>query len=119
MRGLGIMKKGLGCVGALALGLTVAPGGTAVAQDTGLAGMHSWVRVGGRTCMLDHFHDGSGSGSTRAAAQRAAIRSWIDFTAWEYGGRWASYGASLSKRMSCSGGPGNYSCSTSSRPCRY
>ena len=119
MRGLGIMKLGLGCVSALALGLILASGGAALAQDLGLASMHTWVRVGGRTCLLDHFHDGSGSGPTVAAAQRAAIRAWIDFTAWEYGGRWASYGASISKRMGCSGGPGNYSCSTSARPCRY
>ena len=113
------MKNGFWCVSALALGLLLVPGGAAVAQDTGLAGMHDWVRVGGRTCMRDHFHDGSGSGPTRAAAQRAAMRSWSDFTAWEYGNSWGSYGASLSKRMSCTGGPGNYSCDTSSRPCRY
>jgi hypothetical protein len=112
------MKKGLGYASALALALVMAPGGAAVAQD-GLAGLHTWVRVGGRTCMLDHFHDGSGSGSTVAAAQRAAIRAWTDFTVWEYGGRWGSYAASVSKRMSCSGSRGNYSCSTSSRPCRY
>ena len=87
------MKKGLGCAGALALGLVMASGGAAVAQETGLAGLHDWVRVGGRTCLLDHFHDGSGSGPTRAAAQRAAIQAWIDFTAWEYGSRWGSYGS--------------------------
>jgi hypothetical protein len=69
--------------------------------------------------MADHFHDGSGTGSTRARAQAAAIRAWIDFTAWEYGSRWGSYGAAISKSMSCSGGPGSYSCSTSARPCRY
>jgi hypothetical protein len=112
------MKKGFCSVGALALGLMMALGGAAVAQDTGLAGMHTWVRVGGRTCLLDHFHDGSGSGPTRAAAQRAAMMAWSDFTAFEYGGRWGSYGAAVSKRMGCSGGPGNYSCSTSARPCR-
>jgi hypothetical protein len=112
------MTKGLACAGALALGVVLASGEAAVAQETGLAGMHTWVRVGGRVCMLDHFHDGSGSGPTRAAAQRAAIQAWIDFTAWEYGGRWGSYGAAVSKRMGCSGGRGNYSCSTSARPCR-
>jgi hypothetical protein len=105
----------IACALALGAALPVAP---AAAQETGLAGMHTWVKVGGRTCMLDHFHDGSGSGPTRAAAQRAAIQAWIDFTAWEYGGRWASYAASVSKRMGCSGGAGNYSCSVSSRPCR-
>ena len=113
------MSKGFWCVSALALGLTTALGGAAVAQETGLAGMHSWVRVGGRTCLLDHFHDGSGSGPTRAAAMRAAIGTWSDFTAFEYGGRWGSYHAAVSKRMGCSGRPGNYNCSTSARPCRY
>jgi hypothetical protein len=112
------MRKSLVCAGALALVLSM-PAGTVQAQGTGLDELHSKVRVGGRLCMADHFHDGSGTGSTRARAQAAAIRAWIDFTAWEYGSRWGSYGAALSKRMSCSGGPGNFSCSTSARPCRY
>ena len=112
------MKNGFWWVSALALGLLLVPGGAAVAQDTGLAGMHDWVRVGGRTCMRDHFHDGSGSGPTRAAAQRAAMRAWSDFTAFEYGPRWGSYGASIRQRMRCTGGPGNFSCDTSSLPCR-
>src|SRR5690242_12917201 len=85
--GLGTMTKAFWSVGAVALGLIAMPCAGAMAQDMGLAGLHTWVRVGGRTCMLDHFHDGSGSGPTRAAAQHAAIRSWIDFTAWEYGNR--------------------------------
>jgi hypothetical protein len=110
------MKIALACAGMLALVLGM-PAGTAQAQ--GLDELHSKVRVGGRLCMADHFHDGSGSGPTRARAQAAAIRAWIDFTAWEYGNRWGSWGASLSKRMSCSGGAGSYSCSVSSRPCRY
>ena len=110
------MRKSLVCAGALALVLGM-PTGTVQAQ--GMDDLHSKVRVGGRVCMADHFHDGSGTGSTRARAQAAAIRAWIDFTAWEYGSRWGSYGAAISKSMSCSGGPGNYSCSTSARPCRY
>ena len=107
-------------VGAAALALMLGMGAGAVqAQDTGLDALHSKVRVGGKLCMADHFHDGSGSGSTRATAERAAIRAWIDFTAWEYGRRWGSFGASVSKRVSCSGGAGSYSCNVSSRPCRY
>jgi hypothetical protein len=113
------MNRTLARAGALALGLVLASGSTATAQDMGMAGLHAWVRVGGKTCMLDHFHDGSGSGPTRAAAQRAAIQAWTDFTAWEYGRRWGSFGASVSKRVSCSGGAGSYNCSVSSRPCRY
>jgi hypothetical protein len=89
----------------------------AVAQESGLAGMHTWVRVGRKTCMLDHFHDGSGSGATRSQAERAAIRAWTDFTAWEYGSHWGRYGLAVSKSMSCSGG-GGWSCSVSARPCR-
>ena len=112
------MRKAFLCAGAMALALGVSAG-AGKAQETGLAGMHSWVRVGGRTCMLDHFHDGSGSGATRAQAQAAAIRSWIDFTAWEYGRRWGSYAAAVSKTMSCSGTRGSFNCSTSARPCRY
>ncbi len=109
------MRKSLVCAGALALVLGM-PTGTVQAQ--GMDDLHSKVRVGGRVCMADHFHDGSGTGSTRARAQAAAIRAWIDFTAWEYGGRWGSYGMAASKRGGCSGGPGNYSCNVSARPCR-
>jgi hypothetical protein len=112
------MTRALVTAGALALGLIMVPDGAVQAQGTGLDALHDKVRVGGKLCMRDHFHDGSGSGPTRAAAQRAAIRAWIDFTAWEYGGRWGSYAAALSKSMSCSGGPGNFSCQTSARPCR-
>ena len=35
--------------------------------------------------MLDHYHDGSGTGSSRQQAERSAIVSWSEFTAWEYG----------------------------------
>ena len=102
---------------AIALPLLL-PGKIAVGQDTGLASLHDWIRIGGKTCMADHFHDGSGSGATRGHAQAAAVRAWQDFTAWEYGGRWGSYGNAVSKSVSCSGVRGNISCSVSARPCR-
>lgn len=98
--------------------LLVLPGKIAVGQDTGLASLHDWVRIGGKTCMADHFHDGSGSGATRGYAQAAAVRAWQDFTAWEYGGRWGSYANAISRSVSCSGVRGNVSCSVSARPCR-
>jgi hypothetical protein len=105
------------CAGALALGVALAPAG-AQAQD-GLAGIHDWVRVGGKTCMVDHFHDGAGTGATRGQAIASAIRAWQDFTAWEYSNRWGRYSNAISKSQSCSGGPGNFSCSVQARPCRY
>jgi hypothetical protein len=58
------------------MSLTVGLVATAVpahAQETGLAGMHEWVRIGGRTCLLDHYHDGSGSGLIRAGALRSEL----------------------------------------------
>ena len=91
-----------------------------VAQDgIGLAGMHAWLKVGGKTCMADHFHDGQGSGASKAQAQAAAVRAWADFTAWEYGRRWARWQLSASKSENCSGSRGSISCNVSARPCTY
>jgi hypothetical protein len=104
-------------VGVLALGLA---SGSAVAQDgVGLAGIHEWVKVGRKTCMADHFHDGQGTGPTKAQARAAAVQAWVDFTAWEYGNRWARWQNSISKSESCSGSRGAISCSVSSRPCTH
>jgi hypothetical protein len=97
--------------------VSAAAGGTC-AQDAGLAGLHTWVRIGGRVCMADHFHDGAGNGPTRAYAQAAAVHAWQDFTAWEYGRRWGSFGNAVSRSSHCSGTHGNVSCSVSARPCR-
>ena len=111
------MSKSALCSVAIAL-LLLSPSKFALAQDTGLASLHDWIRIGGKTCMADHFHDGSGSGPTRGLAQAAAVRAWQDFTAWEYGGRWGSYGYAISRSVRCSGVRGNVSCSVSARPCR-
>jgi hypothetical protein len=48
----------------------------------GLAGMHAWLKVAGQT-WADHFHDGQGTGPTKAQAETAAVRAWADVTAWE------------------------------------
>lgn len=102
---------------ALALGIFMGAGVTAQAEDTGVAGIHAWVKVGGRTCLADHFHSGSGSGRTRAQAERQAIQSWVDFTAWEYGSSWGRYRLAASKRMSCERGD-SWSCNVEARPCK-
>jgi len=114
------MKGVTGVVGVGLLLLGLSPS-SAANQDEGigLAGIHAWVRVAGKTCMADHFHDGQGTGPTKAQAQAAAIRAWIDFTAWEYGPRWARWQLSVSKSANCSGSRGNVSCNVSSRPCTY
>jgi len=113
------MNRVVAGVGLGILALSAAPPRVVAQDGMGLAGIHAWVKVAGKTCMADHFHDGQGIGPTKAQAQAAPVRTWSDFTAWEYGRRWARWQASASKSASCSGGGGSISCSVSSRPCSY
>ena len=113
------MKEAIVGVGVGLLALCAMPHGVMAQNGMGLAGIHAWSKMSGRTCMADHFHDGQGAGSTKSQAQAAAVRAWADFTAWEYGRRWARWQLSASKSESCSGSPGNISCHISSRPCSY
>jgi hypothetical protein len=92
--------------------------GAAMADETGFASMHSQARVGGKTCMTDHYHYGSGTGRTKAAAERAAIGSWASFTDFEYGSDWARFGKAAGKRISCTKSPSGYDCQVEARPCR-
>lgn len=90
-----------------------------MAAETGLAAMHALRREGGRLCMSDHWHYGSsGAQSTKAAAQRAAIRSWQDFTDLEYGSSWARFSRAASRRMGCSRSAAGWTCDAEGRPCR-
>ena len=88
------------------------------AQESGLAGLHEWRRVGSKTCFVDHYHDGSGSGPSQQAAVAQAVRSWTDFTVLEYGSAWGSYANSISKSVSCNRGASDFTCSISSIPCK-
>ena len=89
------------------------------ADQTGLAGMHALRREGGRLCMADHYHYGSGGpASSQGGAQREAIRSWADFTALEYGSDWAHYGRAASARLKCKRGSSGWYCDAEARPCR-
>lgn len=91
----------------------------ASAQEGGLAAMHAMRREGGRLCMSDHWHYGSsGTSSTKAAAQRAAIASWQDFTDLEYGRAWARFSRAASKKIGCSRNSAGWSCDAEARPCR-
>jgi hypothetical protein len=112
------MRKLLTLAGAFAVAASLAQSAPVQASETGVAGIHSWVKIGGKTCLVDHYHDGSGTGASRSSAQAAAIRSWAEFTAWEYGSSWGRYGLAVGKSMNCSGGGGSWSCSTSARACR-
>lgn len=110
----------------VALGLVVAATAVACvgvpttwADETGLASIHKLRRERGRICMADHWHYGSsGVQGSKAAAQRAAIRSWADFTDLEYGSTWARYGRAGSRKMTCSHSSGGWSCDVEGRPCK-
>jgi hypothetical protein len=101
----------------LACGVLIGATAMVQAEETGIAGIHTWVKTGRKTCLADHFHNGSGTGATRPQAERAAIQSWVDFTAWEYGGSWGRYSLAASKKMTCSREEG-WSCDVEARPCR-
>ena len=112
MSAIRILKAG---AAAALLGVTAAP---ALADDTGFAYTHDLRREGGRTCFTDHYHYGSGSGATKAAAQKAAIGSWASFTDFEYGSDWARFSRAASKGMKCSGGTSGVDCQLEARPCK-
>lgn len=90
----------------------------ASADQTGMAGMHEWRKERGKTCFVDHFHSGSsGVQSTKKAAMRAAIESWFQYTAGEYGTDWARFNRSASRSQRCSKAGDGWECFVESRPC--
>jgi hypothetical protein len=92
---------------------------TVRADDTGMSGIHSWRKVGTKTCFVDHTHDGSGSGTSQKLAELAAIRAWVSFTDLEYGSDWAQFRNAHDKTMKCSReGAALWSCRTEATPCR-
>jgi hypothetical protein len=101
----------------LGLGILLAAMGAANADETGIAEIHTWVKIGRKTCMLDHFHSGTGHGETRAQAEREAVQAWVDFTAWEYGSSWGRYSFAASKKATCERSA-SWSCFVEARPCR-
>lgn len=76
-------------------------------------------RRGGRVCMTDHFHYGSSSGErSKKLARREAIASWAGFTAFEYGGAWASFRLARSKGVRCLRSDSGWGCNVEAVPCR-
>ena len=101
---------------ALAVSLPTLP---ASADETGLASMHDWVRVGRKVCYSEHTHYASSNGHrTKRAALNAAIKDWQEFTAFEYGTSWAYFRRANAKRKACSRQASGWSCSIQARPCK-
>lgn len=105
---------------AVCVALLLTGANSALADDTGLAQALHDVRVeGGKLCMSGHFHYGSSSGMpNRKAAEADAIKSWANFTQFEYGSDWADYRLAAGRTMSCSPSGSNWSCSLEARPCK-
>lgn len=107
----------------LAAAAVVALGGMAstpvVADETGMASMHAWVKVRGKTCYAEHTHFGSSTGHRdKKTAMAAAAKSWAEFTAWEYGSSWANFNLSVAQKADCKQGPSGWACDVEARPCR-
>lgn len=103
---------------AAALALIGACATSVSADDTGLAGIHTWQREAGKTCFVDHFHDGAGNGQTQVLAMREAVRSWEGFTALEYGSDWGDWAKAAGKTASCGKNLSDISCNISARACK-
>lgn len=88
------------------------------ADDTGIAGIHSWMKVGKKTCFDGHAHSGTGTGPSKKVAEMQAINAWAGFTAWEYGTDWANLTKAIKKSMKCSGSGHSYSCDLEATPCK-
>jgi hypothetical protein len=89
------------------------------ASDGALVGLHELRREGNKTCMADHFHNGSTYGArTRSQAEALALRNWSEFTAMEYGGHWGSPSLASSKTMKCALGASGWNCDFDARPCK-
>jgi len=102
---------------AAALCFMIAP--PALADETGLADVHTMRREGAQLCFLDHFHYGSSAGqASERAAKAVAVRSWSGFVDLEYGSDWAHYGRAHSKSLKCENSTSGWSCFIEARPCK-
>lgn len=90
-----------------------------VADDTGMASMHAWQKVGKLTCFVEHTHYASSTGARdKKSATSQAVTNWQSFTAFEYGTVWANFNKATAKKISCNQSASGWSCDLEARPCR-
>jgi hypothetical protein len=110
-----LLASVIAAVGFVSVGLATLP---VEAGETGMASMHTWVKVGRKTCLADHEHSGSGTGSNKKLAELQAIRSWAGFTDLEYGSSWANFSLAVGKSIKCEPAGGGFQCDLLARACR-
>jgi hypothetical protein len=98
-----VLRSNIMCgAAAVALSVVCVFSSPTLADETGMAGMHTWRKVGKKSCMVDHFHEGSAQGTTQKLAELAAVRAWVSFTDLEYGSDWADFRLAMSRTVKCS-----------------
>ena len=102
----------------LAMALIPIPQSPVQADETGMASMHDWRRERGKICLVGHYHSGAGTGRTKKQARRAAIRSWQEFTAWEYGTSWAYFRRAASRSISVTRSASGWEATVEARACK-
>jgi hypothetical protein len=88
------------------------------ADDSGLASSHTLRKEGGKLCMADHYHAGSGDGLTKPAARVEAAKSWASFVDFEYGSDWARFGRAASVSVKYTKAEKGWTATIEARPCK-
>ncbi|MEQ1716805.1 MAG: hypothetical protein ABL907_12600 [Hyphomicrobium sp.] len=88
------------------------------ADDSGLATSHTLRKEGGKLCMADHFHSGSGDGLTKPAARVQAAKSWSSFVDFEYGSDWARSGRAAGVTFKYTKAEKGWTATMEGRPCK-
>lgn len=92
---------------------------SALANDFGFATTtHDTRREGGRLCVLDHYHGGSGTGGTKGVARVMAIKAYVNSTSSEYGTDWANWAKSGSKTVTYTKTGDGWTATATARPCK-
>jgi hypothetical protein len=103
---------------AVAAAISLLGGFSVHADDTGFASSHTLRKEGGKLCMADHAHSGSGTAATKPAAKVAAIRAWAEFTSFEYGSDWARYSRAAGHVVRYTKEEKGWTATVDARPCK-
>jgi len=105
-------------IAALILSMGIVPTSYAANGGSSFTAPHSWRIERNKICFDEHSHAGGAEGKTKRAAHKAAIREWIDFTAWEYGSVWGSYKRASGKKVEYTKAKVGWFARVYARPCR-